>query len=71
VPDEPCETPTLWAVMSGEDVSYFASKMRNGVIYGKVYTIRRAYIRKGKTQEYMKLYRKNNKKKIKENNLLP
>ncbi len=25
------KTPTLWAVMSGEGVAYFASKMRNGV----------------------------------------
>jgi hypothetical protein len=31
VPDEPCETPTLWAVMSGEGVAYCASSMRNGV----------------------------------------
>jgi hypothetical protein len=31
VPDEPCETPTLWAVMSGESVAYCASSMRNGV----------------------------------------
>jgi hypothetical protein len=44
VPDEPCETPTLWAVMSGEDVAYCASSMRNGVkirvthiIYTKTY----------------------------------
>ena len=31
VPDEPCETPTLWAVMSGDGVAYCASSMRNGV----------------------------------------
>ena len=31
VPDEPCESPTLWAVMSGEGVAYCASSMRNGV----------------------------------------
>ena len=31
MPDEPCETPTLWAVMSGEGVAYCASSMRNGV----------------------------------------